>query len=57
MSRNDEHPAVARYRKFLEWDIIEQPRSTRLAERALSPVLGKSSVFYATKSANRPPRR
>ncbi len=46
---DDRHPAVARYRKFLEWDIIEQPRVTRIAERVLSPVLGKSSVYYATR--------
>ena len=47
---NDEdHPLVRRYRRFLEWDIVEQPRSTRLAERVLSPVLGKSLVLYATK--------
>ncbi|MEM9043044.1 MAG: methyltransferase domain-containing protein, partial [Actinomycetota bacterium] len=48
---DEDHPAVVRYRKFLEWDIIEQPRSTAIAERALSPVLGKSIVFYATKPA------
>jgi SAM-dependent methyltransferase len=47
--RNEHHPVVAKYRKFLEWDIIEQPTSTKIAERALSPVLGKSSVHYATK--------
>jgi SAM-dependent methyltransferase len=52
--RNDDHPAVAKYRKFLEWDIIEQPRSTRLAEQVLSPMLGKSAVFYATKPQSRP---
>jgi SAM-dependent methyltransferase len=46
---NERHPAVARYRKFLEWDIVERPLVTRAAERVLSPVLGKSSVFYATK--------
>jgi hypothetical protein len=40
---------VVRYRKFLEWDIIEQPASTKVAERVLSPVLGKSSVHYGTK--------
>ena len=51
--RNDDHRLVAKYRKFLEWDIIEQPVSTRIAERALSPVLGKSSVFYATKPVAR----
>jgi SAM-dependent methyltransferase len=45
----DEHPLVVRYRRFLEWDIIEQPASTKVAERVLSPVLGKSSVHYGTK--------
>jgi SAM-dependent methyltransferase len=47
--RNDDHPVVAKYREFLEWDIIEQPTSTKLADRILSPVIGKSSVHYATK--------
>jgi SAM-dependent methyltransferase len=49
--RNDDHPAVAKYRRFLEWDIIEQPTSTKIAEKVLSPVLGKSSVHYGTKRA------
>jgi SAM-dependent methyltransferase len=49
---DDDHPLVARYRRFLEWDIVEQPRSTRLAERVLSPVLGKSAVYYAIKPAS-----
>jgi hypothetical protein len=40
---------VARYRAFLEWDIMERPLVTRVAERALSPVLGKSFVVYSTK--------
>jgi SAM-dependent methyltransferase len=41
---NDEHWAVNRYRRFLEWDIVNQPRSIRLLERTLDPVLGKSLV-------------
>ena len=48
---DDDHPAVARYRRFLEWDIVERPRGTRIAERVLSPVLGKSVVLYARKPA------
>jgi len=48
---NEDHPAVVRYRKFLEWEIVSQPKSTKVAERALAPVLGKSSVHYATKPA------
>lgn len=55
--RRDDHPAVVRYRRFLEWDIVEQPASTRLAERVLSPVLGKSSVHYGTKPGAAHPDR
>ena len=47
---NNDHPLVTRYRQFLEWDIMERPRSTALAERVLSPVLGKSFVVYARKA-------
>jgi SAM-dependent methyltransferase len=46
---DNDHPLVRRYRRFLEWDIIEQPRATRLIDRVLSPVLGKSLVLYAVK--------
>ncbi|MDA2945734.1 MAG: class I SAM-dependent methyltransferase [Actinomycetota bacterium] len=47
---NDDHPLVRRYRRLLEHEIINQPRSLALVERALAPVLGKSQVFYATRS-------
>src|SRR6056297_2264036 len=50
--RNDDHPAVTRYREFLEWDIMEQPAATKMADRVLSPVIGKSIVFYAVKPAH-----
>ena len=43
---DDDHPIVRRYRRFLEWDIVRQPRSTRIADRMLSPLLGKSLVLY-----------
>ena len=45
----DDHRGVNAYKKFLEWDIIKGPRSTRTAERLLSPVLGKSLAVYGTK--------
>ena len=48
---NNDHPAVATYRRFLEWDIVKGPKSVKVAERVLSPLLGKSSIFYATKPA------
>ncbi len=47
--RRKDSKAVNAYKKFLEWDIIEGPRSTRLAEKVLSPVLGKSLAVYGTK--------
>ena len=47
--RNDDNVAVRRYREFLEWDIMEQPTVTRVADQVLSPVLGKSIVFYGVK--------
>ena len=48
---NNDHPMVSRYRRLLEWDIMTAPRSTRLAERVLSPVLGKSLIVYSRKAA------
>jgi ubiquinone/menaquinone biosynthesis C-methylase UbiE len=48
---NDEHRAVAAYRRFLEWDITTAPAVTRWADRTLNPVLGKSLVVYGTKAA------
>ena len=51
---DNDHPLVRRYRKFLEWDIIKQPRSTRIAERVLSPIMGKSLVLYAQKLERQP---
>lgn len=48
---NDDHRAVAAYRKVLEWDIMKAPKATRWTEHALNPVLGKSLVVYARKPA------
>jgi SAM-dependent methyltransferase len=47
--RRDDHPLVQRYRRLLEWEIIRQPRSMRLVERTLAPVLGKSFIVYGVK--------
>ncbi len=41
------------YHRFLVWDITKRPRATRALERVLDPVLGKSLVVYATKTARR----
>jgi SAM-dependent methyltransferase len=46
---NDAHPLVRAYTRLLEWDIASAPVVTRVTERVLNPVLGKSLVVYATK--------
>jgi SAM-dependent methyltransferase len=46
---NDRHPLVAAYHKMLVWDIMKRPQVTRLAERALNPLIGKSLVVYLRK--------
>ena len=40
---------VNSYKRFLEWDIVTAPRTTRILDKALSPVLGKSYVVYSQK--------
>lgn len=37
------------YHKLLCWDIEKAPAATRLADKALSPLIGKSMVMYARK--------
>jgi len=46
---NDQHPLVTAYHRFLVWDITHQPVVTRVADRVLNPVLGKSTVIYGEK--------
>ena len=47
--KNEEHPLVKAYRKFLEWDIMKKPRSVRMLEELLNPLMGKSIVYYLKK--------
>jgi SAM-dependent methyltransferase len=47
--KNLENRLVKAYKSFLEWDIMTGPRTVRLAERALNPVLGKSLIVYLRK--------
>ncbi len=42
---------VRAYHRLLVWDLMQRPRVTRLAERALDPLFGKSLVVYAEKPA------
>ena len=49
---NDRNALVKAYHQVLVWDIMKRPgysRVTRLAERALNPLIGKSMVLYLRK--------
>ena len=46
---NDDNPLVKAYHRLLVWDITSRPAVTRIAERALNPVIGKSIAVYARK--------
>ena len=46
---NDTHPLVRAYHQLLVWDIEQAPAVTRVTERVLNPVLGKSVVVYASR--------
>ncbi|MGA9747020.1 MAG: methyltransferase domain-containing protein [Nocardioides sp.] len=49
---NDQHRLVRAYHQVLVWDIMKRPgysTVTRLAERALNPLIGKSLVLYLRK--------
>jgi SAM-dependent methyltransferase len=49
---NDDHPLVKAYHQVLVWDIMKTrgySTATRLAERALNPLIGKSMVLYLRK--------
>jgi SAM-dependent methyltransferase len=45
----DDHRLARAYHRLLVWDIMRHPPVTRLAERALNPLIGKSLVLYARK--------
>jgi SAM-dependent methyltransferase len=45
----EKHPLVTAYHRLLVWDIMKRPLATRLAERALNPLIGKSLVVYLRK--------
>ena len=48
---DDDHPLARAYHKLLVWDIMKHPPLTQIADRALSPLIGKSLVVYARKPA------
>ncbi|SUA75331.1 3-demethylubiquinone-9 3-methyltransferase [Nocardia otitidiscaviarum] len=49
----DKHPLVSAYHRMLVWDMMSAPPLTRVAERLLDPLIGKSVALYFTKPAVR----
>ena len=48
----DDAPAARAYKRFLEWQIVNRPRTLDALERLLDPILGKSICVYASKPAS-----
>jgi SAM-dependent methyltransferase len=51
LDKADNHPLVRKYHDLLVKDMTEAPWYTRVPEKVLQPVLGKSLIVYARKSA------
>jgi SAM-dependent methyltransferase len=47
---DDQHPLVKAYHRLLVWDITKKPLLTRMADRVLDPLVGKSLVLYLHKA-------
>lgn len=45
----DDHPLVKLYHRLLVWDMMRAPKTTRLTEQLLDPMIGKSVVLYLGK--------
>lgn len=45
----DQHPAVKAYHRLLVWDMMKAPALTRVTEKALDPLIGKSVALYFQK--------
>jgi SAM-dependent methyltransferase len=45
----DDHPLSRAYHRLLVWDLMRRPWLTRVAERLLNPLIGKSVVAYLSK--------
>ena len=48
--REKDHRLVELYHQFLIWDLMKKPLLTRLLEKLLQPLIGKSLVMYFLKT-------
>ena len=49
---NEKNRFVNAYHRLLVWDIVKAPRTTRYAEKILSPLMGKSLIIYLEKTGS-----
>jgi SAM-dependent methyltransferase len=49
--RPDEVALVRAYHRFLVWDLLSRPPLTRLLDRLLNPLIGKSTVLYFVRGS------
>ncbi len=45
-----DHPLIKAYHRLLVWDLMEKPVVTRVLEKLLNPLMGKSVVMYFTNA-------
>jgi SAM-dependent methyltransferase len=49
-SKGEDVWPVRLYHRFLVWDLMQQPRLTRVLERLMNPLWGKSTVMYFVRA-------
>lgn len=49
--RRDDSWLVRQYHRLLVWDLMERPAVTRVLEKLMNPLMGKSVVMYFRKEA------
>ncbi len=50
-ANKEDNRFVKAYHKLLVWDMMDQPKVTRITEKMLNPIMGKSVVMYFKKAA------
>ena len=47
----DSNWLVKQYHRLLVWDLMKNPALTRILEKSMNPIMGKSVVMYFRKGA------
>ena len=50
-NNRDDNWLVKQYHRLLVWDLLENPALTRILEKSMNPIMGKSVVMYFRKEA------